>query len=121
MATKTVKAPAYSEEMVTAMKAAYTANATAETVAALAEQYGKTVAQVRAKLVSLGIYKAKEYVTKAGVKPEKKDTTAEAIGKVLRLSDGEVDSLTKANKTALQKIWKALAESKPIEGGENAE
>lgn len=113
--TKSVKAPAYTEEMVSVMKTEYTAASTAETVKALAERFGKSIPQIRAKLVNLGVYKAKEYTTKTGEKPVKKDETADAIGKILRLSDGETDSLAKANKTALAKILKALCESKPIE------
>lgn len=114
MTAKTNKAPAYTPEMVETMKAAYLAESTAETVKALAEKLGKSVPQIRAKLVNLGIYKAKEYVTKTGEKPAKKDETADAIGRVLGLSDGETDSLAKANKTALLKIWKFVCESKPI-------
>lgn len=114
MTAKTTKAPAYTPEMVETMKAEYLAASTAETVKALAEKFGKSVPQIRAKLVNLGVYKAKEYVTKTGEKPAKKDDTATAIGNVLRLSDGETDSLAKANKTALLKIWKFICESKPI-------
>ena len=115
MTAKTTKAPAYTPEMVETMKAEYLANSTAETVTILAANMGKSVAQVRAKLVSLGIYKAKEYLTKKGEKPQKKDQTAEAIGRIIGLSDAEVDSLAKANKTALDKVLKVICESKPIE------
>lgn len=114
MTAKTAKAPAYTPEMVAEMQAAYAASQTAETVQALAEKFGKTPAMVRAKLVNLGIYKAKEYKTKQGEKPVKKDETADAIGRILGLSDGETDSLAKANKTALAKILKFVCESKPI-------
>ena len=115
MTAKTQKAPAYTPEMVETMKAEYLAASTAETVKALAEKFGKSVPQIRAKLVNLGVYKAKVYTTKQGEKPQKKDETADAIGRILGLSEGEADSLAKANKTALAKILKALCESKPIE------
>lgn len=115
MTAKTNKTVNYTPEMVETMKAEYLAASTAETVKALAEKFGKTVPQVRMKLVSLGIYKAKEYVSKTGEKPAKKDETADAIGRVLGLSEGESDSLAKANKTALLKIWKYICESKPID------
>ena len=115
MTAKTVKAPNYTAEQVSEMSAAYVANATKETVKMLAEKFGKSEAAVRMKLVNLGIYKKAEYTTKTGEPVAKKDETADAIGKVLRLSEGETDSLTKANKTALLKIWKVLCESKPIE------
>jgi hypothetical protein len=114
MTAKTTKAPAYTPEMVETMKAEYLANSTAETVLALAEKFGKTDKMIRAKLVNMGIYKAKEYVTKQGEKPQKKDETADAIGRILGLSEGETDSLAKANKTALAKILKFVCESKPI-------
>jgi hypothetical protein len=39
---------------------------------------------------------------------------ADAIGAILRLSEAEIESLTKANKTCLSKIFEALANSKPI-------
>lgn len=114
MATKIAKAPAYTPEMVEVMKAEYVAQSTAETVKALAVRFGKSDAQIRAKLVNLGVYVAKVYTTKSGEKPAKKDDTADAIGKVLGLSEGEADSLAKANKTALLKIWKHICESKPV-------
>lgn len=87
---------------------------TGESVEALAKAFGKSTRSVIAKLSREGVYKAKEYVTKTGEKPVKKDETAEAIGKVLLMSEPEVDSLTKANKGALLKILQALINSRPI-------
>lgn len=84
------------------------------TVEAIAEQFGKTTRSVIAKLSREGVYKKKEYVTKTGEKAEKKDQTADAIGAVLGLNEAEIESLTKANKTALRKIFAALANSKPL-------
>lgn len=105
----------YTAEQTAEMVQKYTAAPTKETVEALAEAMGKTVRSVVAKLSREKVYVAKEYKTKKGEAPVKKDAHADAIGKVLGLSDGEIDSLTKANKTALEKIFKALAMSKPIE------
>lgn len=85
------------------------------TVEALAETLGKSVRSIVAKLSREGVYKKKEYVSKTGEKPVKKDAHADAIGAILRLSEPETESLTKANKTALRKIFEALANSKPIE------
>lgn len=79
------------------------------TVEALAQEFGKTVRSVVAKLSREGVYKKKEYVSKTGEKPVKKDETADKIGTLVGLSEGEVDSLTKANKTALVKILAKLA------------
>jgi ATP-dependent protease HslVU (ClpYQ) peptidase subunit len=84
--------------------------------AALAELFNKTVKSVVAKLSRMGVYQKKEYATKTGAPVVKKDEHADAIGAILRLTEAETDSLTKANKTALQKIFEALANSKPIEG-----
>lgn len=83
-------------------------------VEALAESLGKTVRSVVAKLSREGVYQKKVYTTKSGEAVQKKDQTADAIGAILRMSEGEIESLTKANKTALKKIFDALANSRPI-------
>lgn len=112
---KEAKTPNYTPEMTAALVADYKAAPTMETVEAFAEKFGKTAKSVIQKLVREGVYQKKEYVGKTGAKPEKKDATADAIGAILGLTEGEADSLAKANKTALQKIFAALANSKPIE------
>ena len=106
----------YTPEQTAAMLAAYTAEPTAKTVEALAETFGKSVRSIVAKLSREGVYKKKEYTTKTGEKVQKKDETADAIGAILRLNENDIESLTKANKTALKAIFEALANSKPIEG-----
>jgi hypothetical protein len=75
---------------------------------------GKTVRSIVAKLSREKVYVAKTYVSKTGEKPVKKDVTADAIGAILRLSENDVESLTKANKSALKAIFDALANSKPL-------
>ena len=114
----TAKTVNYTPEQTAELKAAYVAAPTAETVAMFADKFGKTVKSIVAKLSREGVYKKAEYVTKTGEKPVKKDTHADAIGAVLGLTEAETESLTKANKTALVKIFKALANSKPIEPGD---
>jgi hypothetical protein len=109
----------YTPEQTAKLKADYSANPNKETVEKLATEMGKTVRSVIAKLTKEQVYKAKEYVSKSGEKPVKKDAHADAIGAVLKLSEGEIESLTKANKTALVKIFTALANSKPLESGES--
>jgi hypothetical protein len=103
MAEKTVN---YTPEQTATMLEAYAAGTTVE---AIAESLGKTVRSVVAKLSREGVYRKKEYVSKTGERPVKKDATAEQIGALAGLSEGEVDSLTKANKTALIKILAKLA------------
>jgi hypothetical protein len=83
-------------------------------VADIASALGKTVRSIVAKLSREKVYIAKSYVNKNGEKPVKKDVTADAIGAILRLSENDVESLTKANKSALKAIFDALANSKPL-------
>lgn len=109
------KTPNYTTEQEVLMLEAYSASPTQETVDALAEKLQRSTKSIVAKLSRMGIYKPKvKYLTKTGEKPEKKDVTAEAIGAILRLSENDIDSLTKATKSALRAIFKALANSKPI-------
>lgn len=99
--TKTAKAVNYTPEQTEQAKADYLAGVSVETIATA---LGKTARSVIAKLSKEGVYKAKVYVSKTGEKPAKKDEHADTIGAILSLSDGETDSLAKANKTALVKI-----------------
>ena len=108
MATKLVN---YTPEQTLQMIQDYQAGVTVEKIA---ENMGKTVRSVVAKLSREKVYKAKEYVSKTGEKPVKKDVHAEMIGRILNMPENDVDSLTKANKSALKKIFEALANSKPI-------
>ena len=105
------KAVNYTVEQTVAMVADYKAGVAVETIA---ESMGKTVRSVVAKLSREKVYVAKTYVSKTGEKPVKKDVHADAIGAVLGLTESETESLTKANKTALVKIFAALASSKPV-------
>lgn len=110
--TSTAKAVNYTAEQTVAMVADY---ANGVSVAVIAESMGKTVRSVIAKLSREGVYQKKEYTTKTGEKAVKKDAHADAIGAILKMTEAEIESLTKANKTALVKIFTALANSKPIE------
>lgn len=107
----TEKAVNYTPEQTVALVADYQAG---ETVEALASRFGKSVRSIVAKLSREGVYKKKEYKTKTGEAVVKKDAHADAIGAILGLAENDVDSLTKANKSALKAIFEALATSKPI-------
>ena len=111
--------------MATAKIANYTAEQTAQivdaynagnTVEMIAEMVGKSTRSIVAKLSREGVYKKKEYVTKNGEKAVKKDAHADAIGAILKLPENDIESLTKANKSALKAIFDALANSRPIDG-----
>ncbi len=108
MTAKTVN---YTAEQTVEIVTAYQAG---ETVEALAERFQKSVRSIVAKLSREGVYKKKEYTTKNGEKVVKKDAHADAIGAILKLAENDVESLTKANKSALRAIFEALANSKPL-------
>jgi predicted transcriptional regulator len=108
---KTSKPVNYTPEQTAKMVADYQAGKTAEMIAA---DLGKTVRSIVAKLSREGVYKKKTYTTKTGQPVVKKDAHADAIGAILKMTESEIESLTKANKTALEKIFGALANSKPI-------
>lgn len=118
----TAKVENYTAEMTAELKAAYLAvidkdydTRKATVIQVFAEKFGKSTKSIVAKLTKEGIYKPAEYVSKTGEKPVKKDAHADAIGKILGLSEPDTDSLTKANKSALVKIFSALANSVPRE------
>ena len=110
MAEKAAKPVNYTAEQTTAMVADYQAGVSVETIA---QNLGKTVRSVVAKLSREKVYQKKTYVTKTGEPAVKKDAHADAIGAILLMTEPEIESLTKANKTALVKIFTALANSVP--------
>ena len=91
----------YTPEQTARMVADYQAGTSVEM---LAETFGKTVRSVVAKLSREKVYVAKEYKTKSGETPIKKDVHADFIGEMLGLTEADTESLTKANKVALAKI-----------------
>ena len=97
----TAKTLNYTPEQTSKMVADYQAGVTVEMIA---QELNKTVRSVVAKLSREKVYKAKEYKTKTGETPIKKDAHADFIGSALGLTEADTDSLTKANKTALTKI-----------------
>ena len=108
MNAKTVN---YTPEQTQKMINDYQAGVSVETIA---DNLGKTVRSIVAKLSREKVYIAKEYKSKTGETPIKKDVHADAIGAILRLPENDIESLTKANKNALKVIFEALANSKPI-------
>ena len=109
MSEAKAKAVNYTPEQTAAVKADYLAGVSVETIAST---LGKSVRSIVAKLSREGVYKKKEYTTKTGEPVVKKDAVADAIGAVLGMTEPEIESLTKANKTALAKIFKFLSENK---------
>jgi hypothetical protein len=65
-----------------------------------------------AKLSALGIYKKKEYLTKRGEVPVKKEEYIARIGKLLDIDLDLLESLEKVTKTALVLIERQVLELK---------
>lgn len=90
-----------------------TDEARAAVVTELANELGKSKASVRSKLVRENVYVAKVRAPKGG-KVEKKGEIVDRIVAELAasfattVSEGEAESLEKANKTVLRKIESAL-------------
>jgi hypothetical protein len=97
----TTKAVNYTPEQTSKMVADYQAGMTVETIA---NELGKTVRSIVAKLSREKVYVAKTYVSKTGEAVIKKDTVADYIGDALGLTEADTESLTKANKNALKAI-----------------
>ena len=97
----TAKSVNYTQEQTLAIVADYQSGVTVEQIA---QNLGKSVRSVVAKLSREKVYKAKTYVSKTGESVVKKDTVADYIGEQLGLSESDTESLTKANKVALKAI-----------------
>jgi len=91
----------YTPEQTAKIIGNYKAGVPVETIA---ENLGKSVRSIVAKLSREGVYQKKEYKTKSGETPVKKDSFADFIGDALGMTEADTESLTKANKTALAKI-----------------
>lgn len=76
----------------------------------LSTEYSETVPErsVIAKLASLGVYKKKEYLTKRGELPVKKEEYIERIAKLLDVNAEILESLEKVNKNVLALIERKL-------------
>jgi hypothetical protein len=72
----------------------------------LAEKFGKNVASIRAKAVRLGVYQAKERVSKSGAAIERKEAI---VAEIASLVGRNMEGLEKAPKQALVAIRAALS------------
>lgn len=109
MTAKTVN---YTVEQTASMIADYQAGVSVDAIAAA---LGKSVRSVIAKLSREKVYVTKERTTKTGEPVVKKDVLVDTMQLMFGLTDAEADSLTKANKTALQKILQKLVTASKIE------
>ena len=97
----------YTKEITAKLLAHYEQDLDAKTIAAMMTlELGEEVPErsVIAKLSSLGVYKKKEYLTKRGELPIKKEEYIERIAKLLDVSAEILESLEKVNKGVLALI-----------------
>ena len=98
----------YTEADMATMRTMYTgADNKAEIEALRAVIPGKSAASLRAKLASMGLYKAEKAEKEASDKITK-EVIATSIGEVVGLAEHEVEGLTKATKASLEKILAGL-------------
>jgi len=108
MPEKTVN---YTPEMVARLHEVYNGEATEverdEQIGTLAEELGKSPASIRAKLTHEGIYvpKAKAPAGKGSVR---KATLVRAIAEKMEVAEEVMESLEKANKNVLIRLYNAL-------------
>ena len=100
-----VKSNNYPQDVIDTMVSEYTANPTRATVAALAEQFGKTERSVIAKLSSLEVYVAQPKPTKRPPQVRKADLVADIEAKL----GVEFVSLNKAGFGDLQTLLDAVS------------
>lgn len=98
----------YTTEITEDLISTYNENPTLETVAALALKYEVPDRSIIAKLSSLGVYQKKQYLTKRGEPPVKKDEYIERIGTLLGVNLDMLESLEKVNKSVLVLLEKRL-------------
>ena len=99
----------YTKEITDKLIADYLAEVPVEEIAAALEVQPRSVI---AKLSSLGVYKKKEYRTKRGEIPVKKEEYIERIAKLLNVSLDVLESLEKVNKNVLALLEKTLLATK---------
>ena len=101
----------YTKEISDKLIADYLANIpTADIAEKLSAEQNEIVPErsVIAKLASLGVYKKKEYLTKRGEPPVKKEEYIERIAKLLDVNAEILESLEKVNKSVLALIERNL-------------
>lgn len=104
MAEKTVN---YTEAQEARLREAYVGNESKETVKALAEELGKSVASVTAKLVRMELYKS-EAKAEGGKRAMLKSEMVAEVAKLAGVSEETVESLEKATAGALKAVLTAL-------------
>ena len=97
----------YTDEMVSQMTEAYSANPSRETVDELAQTFGKTTRSIIAKLSREGVYIAQPRTTKSG---EPVVAKAELVSQIEAHFGIELPTLVKAGKQDLQRLVDTIAQ-----------
>jgi transcription initiation factor TFIIIB Brf1 subunit/transcription initiation factor TFIIB len=84
-------------------------------VTEIAKLLGVPERSIIAKLSSLGIYRKKEYLTKRGLIPVKKEEYIERIAKLLNVNSDVLESLDKVNKSVLMLLEQSLTQNTQID------
>jgi len=100
----------YSREMTDDMVDQYKAAPNRQTVAILANKYGKSEKSIIGKLSKEGVYKRAVYVTKTGEKPVTKAELVENIERAFGLMSGDLNGLEKAPKSVLKILKEELCD-----------
>ena len=106
MADTAIRPKNYTDEMVVKMTEAYVANPSRETVEVLANEFGKSVRSIIAKLSREGVYVAQPKVTKTGEPVVRK---AELVAQLEAHFEVAMPTLVKASKADLQKLVDTLS------------
>lgn len=89
-------------------------------VEALAMQLGKNKQSIVSKLSSMKVYVPKTYVTKTGGESVSKDDLSDRIALAMGENAESFETLAKANKAVLQKIWN-FVKPEPVADSESSE
>lgn len=100
----------YTDEMVSAMVKQYSAEPNLDTVAQLAQDFGKTTRSIIAKLSREGVYKAQPRTTKTGEPVVRKDELVAEIATMLGIDDSTIATVSKATKADLKNLVQRLSE-----------
>lgn len=110
--TMTTKNPTYTDDQVSKMVEVYTdaSNDTdrTEVVQTLAQEFSKSVASIRSKLVREGVYVAKTRVSKTGAPVINKADIVNQIADEIGVDAETFESLEKATKPVLTKLLNFL-------------
>lgn len=106
------KVPNYSDEQIAILHAAWAKAPTAETLEAMAQQFGKSIASVRQRLVRDNLYSKAPSTDKRGEPVVKKEELATMISEYLPGVDAEAaGSLAKVNKGVLRSLLSVLKDA----------